>query len=296
VAAEPVTPGDNDGLDDAWEIRHFGSLSAHPDDDPDGDGLTNIEEQREQTDPNNPDTDGDFAPDGLEISLGMNPLVRDVAPLTLKSPAPEMVVSEVLALETAGGSGSYAWHVAGTGEATIDASGVLIGVLSGPLTITAHDLLFPGLASNPVALNVLSESFGIRPASPVLLQPGGYLNLTAVGGSGFYEWTLSPGATATAQTHGAACILSPTMDDGVFEVTVKDLLVAERVPASAAVTIQAIPGDINGDSRVGLEDAIICLQVLSGKTPSVSVNPNGEVDGDGRAGMPEALFILRRVR
>ena len=42
---------DGDGLSDAWEQLHFGSLSANPNDDPDGDGLDNLGEFRAGTDP-----------------------------------------------------------------------------------------------------------------------------------------------------------------------------------------------------------------------------------------------------
>ena len=42
--------------------------------DPDGDGLTNIEEEEWGTDPANSDTDGDGYDDGHEIRNGFNPL------------------------------------------------------------------------------------------------------------------------------------------------------------------------------------------------------------------------------
>lgn len=42
---------DGDGLDDAWELRYFGSLGANPNDDPDGDGVNNLGEFRAGTDP-----------------------------------------------------------------------------------------------------------------------------------------------------------------------------------------------------------------------------------------------------
>lgn len=42
---------DNDGLLDAWEVQYFGNGLANPGDDLDGDGLLNIIEQQEGTDP-----------------------------------------------------------------------------------------------------------------------------------------------------------------------------------------------------------------------------------------------------
>ncbi len=42
---------DGDGLADAWEMLHFGSLNATPAADPDGDGVDNLHEFRAGTDP-----------------------------------------------------------------------------------------------------------------------------------------------------------------------------------------------------------------------------------------------------
>ena len=65
---------DSDGLDDAWEMANFGNLSQGPSDDPDGDGLTNLEEYQRGTNPINPDTDGDGINDGVEVAAGTDPL------------------------------------------------------------------------------------------------------------------------------------------------------------------------------------------------------------------------------
>ena len=49
----PITDADRDGLDDNWEMAHFGSLQTYgPQDDPDGDGYNNAREQLMGTDPN----------------------------------------------------------------------------------------------------------------------------------------------------------------------------------------------------------------------------------------------------
>jgi lysozyme len=42
---------DNDGLGDAWELQYFGNLNANPNDDPDGDGASNLREYLAGTNP-----------------------------------------------------------------------------------------------------------------------------------------------------------------------------------------------------------------------------------------------------
>ena len=49
-----VTDSDGDGLLDSWEIAYFGSISANPGDDPDGDGMTNLAEYLAGTIPTDP--------------------------------------------------------------------------------------------------------------------------------------------------------------------------------------------------------------------------------------------------
>ncbi len=77
-------PGDRDGdgLSDAVEIAHqlnpdfAGDAGA----DLDQDGLTNAHEIALGTDLRKVDTDGDFAPDGLEVAAGTDPLVSNLPP------------------------------------------------------------------------------------------------------------------------------------------------------------------------------------------------------------------------
>ena len=47
----PSSDTDADGLGDRWEVGSFGDLSAWPDEDPDRDGISNLQESREGTDP-----------------------------------------------------------------------------------------------------------------------------------------------------------------------------------------------------------------------------------------------------
>ena len=71
VNPDPALDGDGDGLLDAWETEHFGDLTtASPLDDLDNDQLINLFESREDTDPNNEDTDSDGVIDSTEVAFG----------------------------------------------------------------------------------------------------------------------------------------------------------------------------------------------------------------------------------
>jgi len=77
---------DQDGLPDYWEQLVYKAdpmdaildkTHVHPQDDYDGDGLTNLGEFQNRTDPAVADTDGDGIPDGVEVETGLNPLQID---------------------------------------------------------------------------------------------------------------------------------------------------------------------------------------------------------------------------
>ena len=90
---------DADGLPDNWEIKYFGNISKYgPQEDPDGDGLANIDEYKFGTDPNKLDTDGDGFADFAEIEAGSDPL----DPKSTPPPVLLISVQQVLLQFTAG--------------------------------------------------------------------------------------------------------------------------------------------------------------------------------------------------
>jgi subtilisin-like proprotein convertase family protein/subtilisin family serine protease len=51
ISGVPILDTDADGLDDNWEVMHFGSLASGPKDDPDNDNYSNAREQILKSDP-----------------------------------------------------------------------------------------------------------------------------------------------------------------------------------------------------------------------------------------------------
>jgi hypothetical protein len=66
-------------LPDEWERFYFGTTEVNQNADPDGDGLTNLQEYRLGTNPLLADTDGDGLPDGWEVHYGLDPKIAATA-------------------------------------------------------------------------------------------------------------------------------------------------------------------------------------------------------------------------
>jgi hypothetical protein len=65
------------GLPDWWELQYFTTTGQSASADPDSDGLTNLEEYQNRTDPTKADTESDGMPDGWEVNHKLNPLLDD---------------------------------------------------------------------------------------------------------------------------------------------------------------------------------------------------------------------------
>lgn len=82
------SPEDSDGdrLPDEWERRYFANLDRGGNEDPDGDGLDNMQEWLQRTDPTRQDTDGDGYSDAEEIQKNSDPNNRSSVPAPERPP------------------------------------------------------------------------------------------------------------------------------------------------------------------------------------------------------------------
>ena len=87
-----------------------------------------------------------------------------------------------------------------------------------------------------------------------------------------------------------------TLPASGYLLSIRILLLSTLISAAAYVDAAAgiLPGDINGDYAVTLDDAVASLQIVAGAAPA-PLNPGGDVDGDSRLGIAEAIYVLQVV-
>jgi hypothetical protein len=60
-----------------------------------------------------------------------------------------------------------------------------------------------------------------------------------------------------------------------------------------------LKGDINNDTKVDLNDAILALQVAAGLSPpdvrSDFTSSGADVDADGKLGLPDIIYIIQKA-
>jgi alpha-tubulin suppressor-like RCC1 family protein len=149
---DSAVDADNDTLPDYWEQQ---ILHAYPDDgidaiedvlpedDFEGDGLTNREEYSRQTNPTDPDTDKDFYTDLEEIQAGSDPLDVDSVPAYEKtSPAIAGGANHMVALKMDGTVWAWGFNLygqLGDGTALDRASPVRVSGLVDVTAVAAGD-------------------------------------------------------------------------------------------------------------------------------------------------------------
>jgi len=72
--------------------------------------------------------------------------------------------------------------------------------------------------------------------------------------------------------------------------------VSDPATAYVSVALPVDPGDVNGDTAVDLDDAILALKILGGvDTGGASIQAGADVNGDNVIGLAEAAYVLQYV-
>jgi hypothetical protein len=90
--------------------------------------------------------------------------------------------------------------------------------------------------------------------------------------------------------YGTNPLLADTDDDGYSDFI-------EIMAGSDPLDPDSIPlkGDISGDHRIDLDDAIIGLQIMTGIIPSELGALTADINDDGKIGIVEVIYILEEV-
>ena len=80
---------------------------------------------------------------------------------------------------------------------------------------------------------------------------------------------------------------------GYHSKVCEDVEVGQEDAVRLDVLLVPFPGDLNGDDSLDLKDAVIGLQVMSGK--SAQLYERADTNGDGAVGLEDVVFIFREI-
>jgi hypothetical protein len=148
--------------------------------------------------------------------------------------------------------------------------------------------------TNPVTAWVRGHVYDagtMEPITAAVVSVGGVALNTALGG--YYLGEVSPGTYGmTASANGYDAGSYSTVELGQGTLVTKNFAL---VPSGTSY-----PGDIDGNGRVDLGDAIIALKVLAGMDSAGLIRPTypnsgADVDGDQKVGSAEAVYVMQEI-
>lgn len=299
----PDEDTDQDGIPDQWEYNH--AIDGEPlngellNCDFDGDGLSSEDEYLLGTDPLQADTDGDGMPDGWERDQGLDPQGGYDAKLDYD------------------GDGLLNKEEAQMGFDTNDINSPSGGVAWPKIEITENGAKVAIFLRNLVPLTQLVLRLGFPPQ---LLRVGSIVDTVAglsytvdnqTGEVGF-SWSgdMKMGERRICTVNFASVGSVRLQGEGSYSIRIEPVEVVGTdgeieepfVGASREIgfTILAtLKGDVDGNKKLDLTDAILALQVVSEMKPQ-GIRPyyplSGiDVNGDDRIGIEEAIYVLQKV-
>ncbi len=292
LAAIAALDLDADGMPDAWECRHFGDLGQLPQDDPDADGLANLDEYRLRCDPANPDSDGDRLADGAEVhTYRTDPLKPDTDGDGLTDgDEVQRTDSDPLQQDTDGDGLPDGWEIElqlSPVKADTNGDGVPDGLADtdGDGIPNSREL---ARGTNPAQLDPDGPAVSFAVASTPVVEADAVVRVTLE-----FSGQLSPGETVSLRVAVAGGTASPGSDfeyaetaleftPGVTSAAVEVRLRADEVPEPQETIVLAIAG-LRG-ARLGPHPTHTLLV-------ADALSPAADTDGDGLPDSWEMRFF-----
>lgn len=106
-------------------------------------------------------------------------------------------------------------------------------------------------------------------------------------------WTSSDSTVASVDANGVVTGISASETPVTITATAGEKSATCSVTVSAPSTEEGTPGDVNGDGKVSVRDALLICQKSVGQ--SVEINESvADVNGDGKVSVRDALLICQK--
>ncbi|OQX07497.1 MAG: hypothetical protein BWK80_49415 [Desulfobacteraceae bacterium IS3] len=190
-----------------------------------------------------------------------------------------------------------------------DSGGDSAAAATTPATITTSACT-AAYSSTPVAgaIPAMTTTVGTNPTTTLTVNNTGTVDMTVTeitfGGTDPGKFSVSPNTfpvSITATGTQAFTISCNASVAGTYSATMAVAHNATGSPANytlsctvACTPTSCIPGDVNGDGSVDLNDALHVLRILDG-IPVDKINLNADVNGDHKIGLEELGYILQKV-
>jgi protocatechuate 3,4-dioxygenase beta subunit len=276
---------DGDGMPDAWEIAH-GLNPYDPTDaalDPDNDGLTNLQEYQQGTDPHVADTDGDGLSDGQEVQLGTNPLIADTDGDGLTDGQEVALGTNPLVADTDGDGIPDGLEVKlGTNPLVADPTTIVTGrVIDGnnkPVagaSVTVLKFL--------VGTTDLTGAFSI-PSVPTDAPGGAMLSATAIA-------TISGGGVENGTSSAVAGVAGGTTNLGVIQLgasmgVVNGMVIYSTGKPAAGAQVTAVGTNVTQTTVTAANGSYTFTNIPAGAVVVTVLDPSTSLRGQASTTMP----------
>ncbi len=147
-------------------------------------------------------------------------------------------------------------------------------------------------------------------------DPGVYVTIYPVASSTALTSLILSGEIETGGSVGISVDTGATSGTVVYpDAASWQVLISDLMPGNNCITVHAAnngrtgsafesvfvtdspsePGDLNGDSIIDLQDAVIMLQLLTGISSSEAFETDADIDENLKMGIPELIYVLQKV-